>query len=656
MLTKHFGKFLQKYFRFMKYSQTTPNKNIQPKFKPKQTFFLKKIAPLALIVCFAHNLAYAGDEPQELMIDPNIRQSTAKISKNTQALEVKRPAIAAYAQAKPIDSMNSKSAAIQNPETTKLPEIPETVALSSDATIDLINLDKTDLNRSFTSADSSLWQRIRGGFAMPELNDAPTQEKTQWYADRPEYFSRINDRASKYLYYIVQEVEKRNLPLELALLPIVESAFNPTAKSSAKASGMWQFMPLTGKDFNLQQNLFVDERRDIVSSTQAALDYLTRLHKQFGDWHLALAAYNWGEGSVAKAIRKNESIGLPTDYLSLSMPQETRYYVPKLQAIKNIIKSPQNYGINLIDIPNHPYFVTVTTSKDVDVDLAAQMANMTISEFKALNPSFNKPVIIGATKPQILLPWDKAQTFQANLASNTKPSSVTAIMVPKRMRIHELADNYGVSTSQIMELNQISKAFRFSAGSTVLLPKLPHLNNDISLNIAEKGKLLTEKDLPDTRKVNVYIGKRDTWQSIAERYNVSAESLKSWNTGVESLKASRALALVLPYQQSFNINPNPPVEVSKPTKLATKPNKASKTDKKDDIKLADRKTKRINDLDELDKHTKLAKNHKDNKDSDIKPKVLMVNGKKIVNVSPKKLKVSVLPKATTVSKEVKKRT
>ena len=188
------------------------------------------------------------------------------------------------------------------------------------------------------------------------------RDREQWYATRPDYVQRMTERGSRYLFHIVEEVERRGLPTELALLPFIESAFNPQAMSSAKASGMWQFIPSTGKHFELTQNIFRDDRRDVLASTRAALDYLEKLHGMFGDWHLALAAYNWGEGSVQRAIARNEREGLPTDYLSLRMPLETQHYVPKLQAVKNIIARPQQFGLALPPLENHPYFLRSRSS------------------------------------------------------------------------------------------------------------------------------------------------------------------------------------------------------------------------------------------------------------------------------------------------------
>jgi membrane-bound lytic murein transglycosylase D len=193
-------------------------------------------------------------------------------------------------------------------------------------------------------ASGDLWDRIRAGFRMNDLSDQYVASQEQFYGSKPEYITRMTARSSKYLYYIVEELERRQMPTELALLPFIESAFNPQAVSSAKAAGMWQFIPSTGKFFDLKQNAFRDDRRDVLQSTRAALDYLQKLHGMFGDWHLALAAYNWGEGSVGRAIKKNQASGLGTSYSDLNMPNETRQYVPKLQAMKNIVADPMRFN------------------------------------------------------------------------------------------------------------------------------------------------------------------------------------------------------------------------------------------------------------------------------------------------------------------------
>ncbi|TPQ43139.1 MULTISPECIES: transglycosylase SLT domain-containing protein [Cupriavidus] len=395
---------------------------------------------------------------------------------------------------------------------------------------------------------TDIWDRIRRGFAMQDLEGTLVDDRTQWYSQRPEYMERMVARSSRYLYHIVEELERRNMPTELALLPFVESAFNPQAQSSAKAAGMWQFIPSTGKTYNLKQNMFRDERRDVLASTDAALDYLARLYDMFGDWHLALAAYNWGEGAVSRAIARNQARGLPTDYASLTMPNETRYYVPKLQAVKNIIANPAAYGVRLPEIPDHPYFVTVTTSRDIDVTLAAKLANMSLEEFKALNPSFNRPVILGASNPQILLPFDNAERFQYNLNTYRGGlSSWTAVTVDNRERVEALAARLNVDPDTLREINSIPRGMRLKAGSTVMIPRSGHHDQDISATLADSAMLAMEPDLPDARRLVVRAGRRDTVTSVAHRYGVSPSQVQSWNklSGTK-LVAGQSLVLMVP--------------------------------------------------------------------------------------------------------------
>ena len=236
-----------------------------------------------------------------------------------------------------------------------------------------------------TNAPDDVFQRIRRGFGMPDINDDLVLYHQQWYLNRPDYLRRMVDRSSRYLYHIVDELERRGMPTEIALLPMVESAYNPMAYSRSKASGLWQFIPATGKRYKLDQNWWKDERRDVVASTAAALDYLQSIYEMHGDWHLALASYNWGEGAVGRAIGKNRAQGLPTDYLSLTMPNETRNYVPKLQALKNIFSSPALMAqLEIPSVPNHPYFETLTQTADIDVGIAAKLAEMPLDEFVAL--------------------------------------------------------------------------------------------------------------------------------------------------------------------------------------------------------------------------------------------------------------------------------
>lgn len=414
-----------------------------------------------------------------------------------------------------------------------------------------INIDAGNFDWA-TVQSTDIWGRIRRGFAMPDLEGTLVDDRTQWYAQRPEYMERMVGRSSKYLYHIVEELERRKMPTELALLPFVESAFNPQAESSAKAAGMWQFIPSTGKFYNLKQNMFRDERRDVLASTDAALDYLSRLYDMFGDWHLALAAYNWGEGAVSRAIARNQARGLPTDYASLNMPNETRYYVPKLQAVKNIIATPEVHGVRLPDIPDHPYFVTVTTSRDIDVSLAAKLANLPLEEFKALNPSFNKPVILGAGNPQILLPFDNAERFQYNMNTYRGGlSSWTAVTVDGRERVEALAARLKVDPDTLREINRIPKGMRLKAGSTVMIPRSDRHDEDISLVMLETATFAVEPDTPEPRRIIVRAGKRDTVSTVARKYGVSARQVQSWNDlSGSKLVAGQSLVLMVPARKA----------------------------------------------------------------------------------------------------------
>ena len=336
-----------------------------------------------------------------------------------------------------------------------------------------------------------LWERIRRGYRMPDLDNGLVHERERWYAERPDYILRMAERSRKYLFHIVEELELRDMPTELALLPFVESGFNPQAVSSAKAAGMWQFMPATGKHFELTQNAFRDDRRDVLASTDAALDYLQKLHGMFGDWHLALAAYNWGEGNVSRAIDKNQRANLGTGYQDLDMPAETRLYVPKLQALKNIVAAPQDFVASFPVIGNHPYFDTVTITHDIDVALAAKLAEVQLDDFKALNASANRPVILAAGTPQILLPWDNALVFKANLRAyaGAQLASWTAWRAPFTMRPADAAKRVGMGEPQLRAVNHIPAGVVIRAGSTLLVPRLATVREDVAERVADNGQL-----------------------------------------------------------------------------------------------------------------------------------------------------------------------
>jgi membrane-bound lytic murein transglycosylase D len=405
-------------------------------------------------------------------------------------------------------------------------------------------------NASITQVDipNDLWERIRRGFGMPDLQVDLVQEREQWYSQRPDYIQRMTERSSKYLYHIVEELERRGMPTELALLPFIESAFNPQAVSSARASGMWQFMPRTGKDFDLKQNAFRDDRRDVLASTRAALDYLQKLYGMFGDWHLALAAYNWGEGNVKRALARNQQQGASLGYTDLRMPAETRLYVPKLQAMKNVVADPQSLGIHLPTIPNHPYFQSVPLTGDMDVALIAKLAEVPLEDFKALNPSAHKPVLLASGVSQILLPWDNSEIFQRNMdAYGGRLASWTVWVAPKNMKVSEAAKRYNMAEEEFRHINKIPPRMLIKAGSALLVPRSSKQQSDVSAKVADNGQLNLTPEI-SLRKQTVKARKNDSMQLVAKRYKVNLEQLAQWNdlSSNSALRPGQKLVIYTP--------------------------------------------------------------------------------------------------------------
>lgn len=412
-------------------------------------------------------------------------------------------------------------------------------------------LDSKSVHSLLPPAD--LWERIRRGFAMPDLDTDLVRDRELWYSSRPDYVARMTERGNKYLFYIVEELERRNMPSELALLPFIESAFNPQAVSSAKAAGMWQFMPATGKHFELKQNMFRDDRRDVLASTRAALDYMQKLYRMFGDWHLALAAYNWGEGSVQRAINKANKAGTGIAYTDLAMPMETRFYVPKLQAVKNIVANPASFRLTLTVIENHPFFQAVDIRRDIDVTLAASLAEVPLDDFKALNPSVTKPVLLAAGTPQILLPWDNAERFQANLEAYTggRLASWTAWIAPTTLKPVDAAKRVGMTEAELRSVNQIPIYMLIKAGSTLLVRRSGGLNVDVSVHVADNGQLSLASD-KILRKTTVKARAQDTVTSVAQRYKVNIQAVAQWNkvSPTASFNRGQEVVLYLPGKSS----------------------------------------------------------------------------------------------------------
>jgi membrane-bound lytic murein transglycosylase D len=372
---------------------------------------------------------------------------------------------------------------------------------------------------------TDLWARIRRGFAMPNLDDALVVKWEQWYVSRPDYVARMIDRSRRYLYYIVVEVEARGMPLEIALLPMVESAFNPNAVSVARASGIWQFMPATGTHYGLKQNFWFDSRRDVVAATEGALTYLQKLHGDFNDWQLALAGYNWGEGNVARAIAKNQKAGLPAGYASLKMPDETRNYLPKLQALKNIVRDPEKYGVDLSDVPDAPYFAVVKMARKIDVKVAAKLAEMPVDEFLYLNPQHNRPVIAGADEYALLLPIDRAELFAAKLELTDQPLvSWQAYRIRNGETLQQVAAKFGLEVEGLRAVNGIGAKAKVPAGHTLLVPVQGP--TDAAADTLSRAVFTT---VPQGRTFYYRVKRGETLAGIASRYAVSSADLKRWN-------------------------------------------------------------------------------------------------------------------------------
>jgi membrane-bound lytic murein transglycosylase D len=401
------------------------------------------------------------------------------------------------------------------------------------------------------SSTDDVWQRIRNGYALNDLNSPLIKRHEKWYASHPEYILRMSERAQHYLFYIMEEVERRGMPSEIALLPVIESAFNPGANSVASASGIWQFIPSTGKHFGMEQNWWHDGRRDIIGATNGALDYLQKLHDQFGDWELALAAYNCGENSVARALAKNHRLHKPTDYAHLKLPRETRNYVPKLLAIKNIVNDPAHYGLVLSKIPDEPYFATVSTTKHIDVKVAAELADISMDEFMALNPGHNRPVILQDKDNGnvLLLPVDKVETFRSNLEkkSNQRLVSWQPYESKKGEHFDQIASNFGLTVAELRSANGLSKYAQESNGQTLLVP----------IGDEAPAAEFTAFNMNPSAVAEMYgavrysVRRGDTISTIARRFHVSQTQLRDANHGSTRLRVGQRFNIVLADHRSY---------------------------------------------------------------------------------------------------------
>ena len=373
------------------------------------------------------------------------------------------------------------------------------------------------------SAHADVWERIRAGFKLPDIDDSLVRKWEAFYAARPDYWQRITERSKRYLHFIATQLERRNMPLEIALLPFIESAYNPEALSRARASGLWQFVPATGKDYGLKQNWWLDDRRDVTVATAGALDYLRKLHGMFGDWQLALASYNWGEGSVQRAINRNIAANRPVDYASLKVPNETRNYLPKLQAVKNLIMAPEKFGLSLPVVPDRPYFTTVTMARQIDVALAARLAGMPVEDFKILNPAHNRPVMAGEGEQRITLPFDKAEGFVMNLDAYQLPLvSWRPYQLRTGERLDQVAPRFGIDLDELKRVNGLTGHKRIVPGHALLVPTRP---GEAPVHLVPAMFKEAPNDIPNWHRAR----RGESLLSIAQRYGVDPAELKRLN-------------------------------------------------------------------------------------------------------------------------------
>ena len=373
----------------------------------------------------------------------------------------------------------------------------------------------------------NIWKLVNKGYGIPDPKKKwakkVVKKYERWYSEHPVYTYRMFERTKRYIYYVVQEVQKRNMPMEIALLPIIESAYNPIARSNMKAVGLWQFIPSTGKNYGLKQNWWKDERSNVILSTNASLNYLEKLYKQFGTWELALAGYNAGEGKVAREIKKNKRRKRPTDYYTISLPRETDEYVSKLIAMKHIIQNPSKFNVDVPYIPNAPYFAEVTLTEQMDIDLILKLADISSEEFELLNAHHKRPLIPKEQEPIIiLLPKNKIETYNKNLAEHNEPLSNWVLYKPKRKEsIMKVAKRFDINLSTFKRINSLNGRVTFRKNSTVLIPKSNALKSKYTL----KGT----GDYNYTSVGTHHVSKGDTLGGIARKYKVSIEDLKEFN-------------------------------------------------------------------------------------------------------------------------------
>ena len=409
------------------------------------------------------------------------------------------------------------------PSTTEAPVIPDAAGATPSVTM------PREWQHHNGEDYDDLFDRMRAGFALDEVQEPSIDQQLAWFEHNPDYLERVFQRGQRYLYHVVTEVEARGMPLEFALLPVVESAYEPFAYSSSRAAGMWQFIPGTGVRFGLKQNWWYDGRRDVIESTRASLDYLQALHDQFdGDWLLAIAAYNVGENSVQRELDYNRAHGKPTDFWHLKLPAETRAYVPKLLALKRLMAEPERYGLEFAVIPNEPYFAVIDTGSQIDLKIAAQLAGTAYDELVALNPGYNR----WATDPdgphRMLVPIDNADGFEAGLRTLTAEDRVRYAIheVTRHETLATIAKQYGISAAVITKVNDV-KGGKVAVGDTLKIP-------EISGQLPDKVLLAASRvDRPQAdrkqRQIVYRVRAGDTLSSVARRHGMPVSTLAHLN-------------------------------------------------------------------------------------------------------------------------------
>jgi membrane-bound lytic murein transglycosylase D len=396
---------------------------------------------------------------------------------------------------------------------------------------------------STAPAVGDLFERIRSGFVIEDVDHDAIDREERWFASHPSYLDRTFKRGERYLYHIVKQIEARKMPLELALLPVVESAFNPVAYSRARASGLWQFIPGTGRRYDLKQNWYYDGRRDVIVATDAALDYLQFLSEEFdGDWLLAVAAYNCGEGNIARAVARNRKAGKPTDFFSLKLPRETRAYVPKLLAMRRIVQDPAAHGLEFAPIPNEPYFSQIDVAAQIDLHVAAELAELAPEELLALNPAFNHWVTDPDGPHTLLVPVDREAKFTEAIAALPPEKRVRVVYhhVRKGDTLGGIADKYGVSIAAIKTTNKI-RGTLIRPGQDLLITAAP-------TGMAPASSTRTaslDPPMPRNQSDKHIVRRGDTLWSIARSHGVTMESIASSNglTRDDTLAVGQVLSI-----------------------------------------------------------------------------------------------------------------